>query len=134
MLPFAIFIVAKVSLLSFFWFCVVKMNTFNSKIFPTRLELLRLVRNFPVKRCSGVKFQHVSINQLINQSWRPQPSSTPGTQSSWLVMQNSSSVLLSVPRSLFRVSTKVALGRPRPLRPCEGSHEPIVHELIQFHQ
>ena len=38
-------------------------------------------------------------------------------QSSWLVIQTSSSNLSSVPKSLFRVSMKVALGRPRPLRP-----------------
>ena len=58
--------------------------------------------------------------QSINQPWRPQPSSTPGTPV--LVGHEEFQLCLVVSsQSLFRVLTKVALGRPRPLRLCEGS-------------
>ena len=55
----------------------------------------------------------------------------PTRQSSWLAMQNSSSVLLPVPRSLLRLSTKVALGRPASIRPtCKCCVELQHHHIV----
>ena len=57
----------------------------------------------------------------------------PTCQSSWLAMQNSSSVLLPVPRSLLiiRLSTEVALGRPASIWPtCKCCVELQHHHIV----
>ena len=68
-------------------------------------QITRLVQDGPLQ-----------LNQSINHGGLSRAARL-ARQSSWLVIQTSSSNLSSVPKSLFRVSMKVALGRPCPLRP-----------------